>query len=224
MKDLGITQEYLLCTLNEKGRIPSLGVEKTVCLVAAGLLELALEGCVSLESRGALFSKVQVCAPLPAGREYLAPLYRFLSAGKPVPLDKLATEYCYTVTDKRWNELLGSVGGSLAALGLVQEEKGGLLGGRQCVLPRREAVALVVDKMRAELMEDGPVTDETVLLVNLLDKSGSLKTYFSKFERAELKEKLEGVLAAEEGRVMKEMVDYIANMIAIITGVICAST
>ena len=38
MRDLTLSQEYLLCAVNEKGRLPHLGVERTVCLVAAALL------------------------------------------------------------------------------------------------------------------------------------------------------------------------------------------
>ena len=39
MRDLTLSQEYLLCAVNEKGRLPHLGVERTVCLVAAALTD-----------------------------------------------------------------------------------------------------------------------------------------------------------------------------------------
>ena len=51
MRDLTLSQEYLLCAVNEKGRLPHLGVERTVCLVAAALLELQLEGCVAVDKK-----------------------------------------------------------------------------------------------------------------------------------------------------------------------------
>lgn len=48
MKDLTITQEYMICALNEKGKMSELfGVEKIVCFVATGLLEMKLEGMYS---------------------------------------------------------------------------------------------------------------------------------------------------------------------------------
>ena len=59
MRDLTLSQEYLLCAVNEKGRLPHLGVERTVCLVAAALLELQLEGCVAVDKK-----YVTVTAPL----------------------------------------------------------------------------------------------------------------------------------------------------------------
>ena len=51
MRDLTLSQEYLLCAVNEKGRLPHLGVERTVCLVAEALLELQLEGCVAVDKK-----------------------------------------------------------------------------------------------------------------------------------------------------------------------------
>ena len=69
MRDLTLSQEYLLCAVNEKGRLPHLGVERTVCLVAAALLELQLEGCVAVDKK-----YVTVTGPLPEGQAHLRPL------------------------------------------------------------------------------------------------------------------------------------------------------
>ena len=66
MRDLTLSQEYLLCAVNEKGRLPHLGVERTVCLVAAALLELQLEGCVAVDKK-----YVTVTGPLPEGQAHL---------------------------------------------------------------------------------------------------------------------------------------------------------
>lgn len=75
MRDLTLSQEYLLCAVNEKGRLPHLGVERTVCLVAAALLELQLEGCVAVDKKyvtvtgppaggaGAFTAPLCVCQP-----------------------------------------------------------------------------------------------------------------------------------------------------------------
>ena len=49
MQDLSITQEYYICAVNEKGRISDFSTERLVCFVAAGLLDLQLEGVNSRE-------------------------------------------------------------------------------------------------------------------------------------------------------------------------------
>ena len=45
-------------------------MEKLVCVVASGLLELKMENCIVLEKK-----KVRVTGELPAEKMYLKPLY-----------------------------------------------------------------------------------------------------------------------------------------------------
>ena len=52
MKDLSILQKYVVCTVNEKGVFPFVSVEERILgLVAAGLLELEMEGCITIRGR-----------------------------------------------------------------------------------------------------------------------------------------------------------------------------
>ena len=52
MKDLSIVQKYMVCTVNEKGVFPFASVEeRTLGLVAAGLLELEMGGSISIDGR-----------------------------------------------------------------------------------------------------------------------------------------------------------------------------
>ena len=118
MKDLTLSQEYLICAVNEKGTLGAFSTEKQVCLVAAALLELQLAGCVALEKK-----TVTVTAPLPAEQAHLAPLYHYLTGGgRARKLEKLLEDYNYSVTDTRLNDLVGAIGSSLAALELVRSQ------------------------------------------------------------------------------------------------------
>ena len=51
MKDMTLTQEYFICAVNGKGKISGFSTEKQVCLVAAGLLELQMEGCICIDKK-----------------------------------------------------------------------------------------------------------------------------------------------------------------------------
>ena len=79
MKDMTLTQQYFTCAVNGKGKIPGLSTERQVCLLAAGLLELQMEGCISIDKK-----QICIAAPLPAAKQYLAPLYAFLDKPRPV--------------------------------------------------------------------------------------------------------------------------------------------
>lgn len=209
MRDLSLTQEYMICAVNEKGAISGFSTEKLVCLVAAGLLDLRLAGCLELEGK-----KARVTAPLPADRAYLESLYDYVG-DRPKALEKIVEGYTYSISDQRLARLTEDVGRSLAALGLVEETQGGLLGRKKNYVPTERAVGAVIDMVRAELLEEGEVTEEIAALVVLLEKSKCVKTYFSAYERKAIQEKLKAIAASPEGKLVGELVAYVENMIAI---------
>lgn len=215
MKDLSIVQEYLICVVNEKGKISGFNIEKLVCFVAAGLLELQLEKCVSIDKK-----MITVTGKLPEEKNYLKPLYDFVNQPKPVKLEKLLEVYHYSITDKRLNELIEAVGSSLETMGLVEAGKTGLLGNKKSFIPAKSTVNRVVEKVRAEALEDGELTEDVAALIILLEKSKSLKTYFSEFEQKEIKTRLKEIADTPNGKMMKYMVEYVENMLVVMTAVI----
>lgn len=214
MKDLSLVQEYMICAVNEKGGISSFSTEKLVCLVAAGLLDLRLAGCLDIEGK-----KAWTTAPLPEDRAYLRSLYDFMGE-KPKALEKIVEAYTYSITDKRLGELMEDVGRSLVELGLAQETRGGLLGQKKNFIPTRDAVEYVIDMVRAELLEDVEVTEDVAALVVLLEKGKCIKTYFSAYEQKAIQGKLKEIAASSEGKLAGELIGYVENMMAIATGLI----
>ncbi|MFQ6804778.1 MAG: GOLPH3/VPS74 family protein [Lachnospiraceae bacterium] len=211
MRDLSITQEYLICAVNEKGKISGFSTERLVCLVAAGLLDMELAGAVRLTEKW-----VEIAGPLPEDKEYLKSLYLFVKKHNPVETEKILEEYTYSMSDKRLQMLLDDVGESLAAQGLARLQEGGFFG-RKAYVPQREAIRSVVDMVRAELLEDGPVSQEVLILAVLLDKGKISKDYFSKFERQEMAQRFRAIRKTREGQMVDQMVEYIENMIATMT-------
>lgn len=212
MRDLSISQEYYLCAVNEKGSISSFAAEKPVCLVASALLDMKLADCIEIENK-----RVQVIGDLPEELSFLDSLYDFIHVGKPVKVEKILEEYTYSMTDKRLKRLMADLGRSMEEDGITKEVVSGLFGGKSSYVPNQKAVELVIDKVRAEMLEEGTVTEETAALVVLLDISKSMKYYFSKYEQKKIKEKLERLLHDPNGKMVKEMVDYVQNMMAMIT-------
>lgn len=216
MKDMTLTQSYFVCAVGRRGQLSGLSVERQVCLLGAGLLELALAGCITLGKNTAA-----VCAPLPVGCACLHPLYSDLDCGKPVKIEKLLEEYTYSLSsDRRLNALTGAVGNALVSAGLAREARGGLFGGKTRYIPQDEAINRVVDMMRAELLEEGEYSDEAAALGVLLDKGNCMKEYFSKFEQRQLRGRLRTLSQTEAGRRVQQMMDYVYNMIAVSTALI----
>lgn len=218
MKDLSITQEYLLCSLSAKGRLPVIGKEVPACILAGGLIELLVDGCIKIEEK----KSVDIVGVLKDERGYLRSLYNWLGQCAPVKIEKIAREYCLTLTDKRLNELVTDIGNSLADRTCVTPEKGGILAGKPRFVPNPIEVDKVIQKIRAEMLESGDMADETVALVSLMEKSYQIKRYFSAYETGQLKARLKDIREAPANQLVKQMVDYIDKMIAIIAVIAAA--
>lgn len=216
MKDLSITQEYLICAVNSKGKISGFGSEKLICLIASGLLELQLEKCIKIDKK-----RVVVIDNLPDERLYLKPLYDFVNQQKPVKLEKILEAYNYSFKDRGY-ELVNSIGASLKDLGLVEVTCTGIFGNKNAYIPNVNAVHYVVDMIRAEFLEDVEVTDDIAALIVLLDKSKLLKIYFSEFEQKEIKKKLKTITNSNTDKTIKDMVDNVEYMITMMNVLIVA--
>jgi hypothetical protein len=208
MKDLTFTQEYLLCALNPKGSIPLMDSNRIItCMVAGGLLELLNAKAVAVEAK----KKVAVLRKLNEDEKHLEPLYDALNTAKPMTVNDIASKYVFS-TSKRINEFMRSLSLPMQAEGLVSAGTGGLFRNKPLFIPDPKAVSGVIEKIRAEFLEDGPIQDETVVLGALLQKSGLIGNYFSKYESDRLKKRLDEVKKSEAGSLVKEMIDYIDLM------------
>ena len=81
---------------------------------------------------------------------------------------------------------------------------------------KKERADAVVQKIRAEFLEDGELTDETTVLSMLLKHSGELKRYFSKYEEKELKERLKQLKENEMASIVHTALEEIEGMVVAI--------
>lgn len=211
MKDLAITQEYLICAVNSKGKISGFSTEKLVCLIASGLLELQLEDCIKIDKK-----TVTVTNNLPDNKIYLKPLYDFVNQSKPIRIEKILEAYTYSLSDTNLYELINSIGASLESLGLIEATNTSIFGNKKAYIPNANAVHYVVDMIRAEFLEDVEVTEDIALLVVLLDKSKLLKTYFSEYEQKEMKQKLKEITNSDTGKMIKEHIENMIGTMAVL--------
>lgn len=135
MKDLSITQEYLICTVNDKGALPSFNQNAAVCLILSGMLEMQLEKCIELKDK-----EVIVCGELPERMAYLKPLYDAINQGKPVKAEKIVETYTFSFTNKKLNKLMEALINGLKEADVVEPVKAGLLGKKDSYAPKKEVI------------------------------------------------------------------------------------
>jgi hypothetical protein len=210
MKDLSITQEYMLCALSEKGRLPWIGREVSACLLAGAMIELLVAGCIRMDEK----KKVLVTGKPGAEMGYLNSLFDWLNGPKALKLETVAQEICISFTDKRLTALVAGIGASLAERGCVSVEMNGFLSRRPRYVPKLAEVDKVIQKIRAEMLEDGVMTDETVALVSLLEKSSRIRMYFSRYEAKQLKDRLKEIKQAPSNQLIRQMIGYVETMMA----------
>ena len=213
MKDLSLTQKYLICTVNEKGALPGYNQKMVACLIVSGLLETQMAKCISISDK-----KITVCTELPEHMEYLTPLYNVINQGKPIKAEKAVETYTIAFTNKKLYELIDSLTKSLREADVVEPVKTGLLGNKDGYAQKKEIVMGIIEKIRAELLEDGEISENVIALTALMDKAGNLKDYFSKYEQKELKGRIEAIKKSKAGTLAKEMSQHIEalDMAAII--------
>ncbi len=212
MKNLSFTQEFFLCALKPQGSTTlTNSTESSTCLLAGGILELLMDGYISIDDKKKMF----INKDLSTDKMYLTPIYELIKNNKPMKIETIAEKYAFDFTLP--NEFFKSVGYSIVADGYVVEEANrGLFKNKVRFLPNEKEVTKVVEKLRAELLEEGNVSDEAIVLGALLNKSGLIKKYFSKYEMQKLNDRLKEIKQSEAGVLIKQMVDYIDTLIAII--------
>jgi len=189
MKNLSHTQEYYLCAANQKGGKPSETV--MACLIISGVAEMLCAGFLIRDEKKRL--SADNAKPWGDALPYLAPLYeKITSTKKPQTIKDFIEKYKHSL-----DAYISAIVDSLSVVdAMVEFEKKGFFTKnvkRLVQVPKKEATAAVGEILRNEFLENGKLTDDTVILATLLDKSGLLGSYFNKEETATLKARMKEV-------------------------------
>lgn len=101
--------------------------------------------------------------------------------------------FSVSITDKKMDELIEGIEDSLEKAGCVRKEKGGLFGGKNVYIPDPKVVDCIIQNIRAEILEEGRLSEEVVALTALFHKSGDLARYFSAYEKKDMKKRLKEI-------------------------------
>jgi len=211
MKNLNLSQQYLLFTMNRNGKISSINYYVGMCLVMAGLLDLQEAQVIELDQKEIIILSDQ----LPEELEYLDCLFDKITQMKKKRIDKLATAYGTTFFEKDLRLLVAQTRNSLIDLREVTVETDGKA---LSYLAKEKTIAQLVARLENlnQLDHDG------LKLAILLKKSSYLKKYIEKPERKMLERKIKDVKhdpVAKQTQVMISQLDWLMGAMVAITAV-----
>lgn len=204
MNDLTVTEKYFIVSLTDKGKLPLLGVEIPSCLVVSGLFDMVFENIVVIGEK----KRIKILKELPDKLSFLQGMYKMIENNEKLTPEKLVSEYVLTFTGKRLSEYVKLIAQNIAGKGIAEIEKDGAV----CI-PAQEEKDKIIQEIRAELLEDGVVSADILLLAALMYKGNQIKKYFSKYEADCLKKRIKEIKNTEIGKQVAQAVDYISCLI-----------
>lgn len=211
MKNLNLSQQYLLFTMNRNGKISSINYYVGMCLVMAGLLDLQEAQVIELDQKEIIILSDQ----LPEELEYLNCLFEKITQLKKKRIDKLATAYGATFFEKDLKLLVAQTRNSLIDLREITVETDG---NTLSYLAKEKTIAQLV----ARLENLNCLDYDGLKLTILLKKSSYLKKYIEKPERKMLERKIKDVKhdpVAKQTQVMISQLDWLMGAMVTITAV-----
>ncbi|SFJ59360.1 GOLPH3/VPS74 family protein [Thermoflavimicrobium dichotomicum] len=169
---------------------------KELYSVGAVFIELLLREVINIGQDG----KVHLVQADPTGISYLDQVIEVLSdSSKDRSLKKWILSFYYSKRNVR-KKVHQSILESLCEQDVVTQEKDTFL----FIIPKHKYVAAkqeqdrIIQRIRAELLEEGPVDEQTVALSFLLKETKMLKEYFSNYEHEQLIKRLEELKVKHE--------------------------
>ena len=216
MKELNLVQEYAVCAMAGRKNLKLLRNDypHIVCAVGAVFCQMIMDGNLELDEK----KRIILTGKVPEGIGYMRELWQKIGDKKPMTLQRWLQDLTYNFTTKKVIFIYDGLIESLREAGCIETvTKKGLFGLKRLEQVKKDCADAVVEKIRAEFLEEGELSDETMTLSALLYHSGELKRYFSKYEEKEMKKRLKEVKKDELASIVKKALDDIQMvMVAVI--------
>ena len=213
MYNLSLSQQFLMFAVNKQGKISSLDTRTWVCCVTSGVIDLHLNDCVSISDEKR--PTVSTTAELPSTLHHLLPIYQRISEKGPIKLNKLVEQYMMGRSGPR-AQLFDSLGNSLVAAGAATPQVSGILKRSTGYVPDSHNLDRLRSAISAETSSTDPPTRNTVILATLLERSKLLKEYFSRDERARIKDMVKKHADSQADTLIKKTIAHIDTLITLL--------
>lgn len=223
MNDITITEKYALCMLKEKRKFYE--TELTSHLLVSMIIEMMLDGNLEVGNK----CKVRLTDKIPTAN-YNIQLYNAIREKKftgivkksdEIPFKDIISLVCYSFSSKIIKSIVEPLKEKMVEDKLIiLEEKKGLFGNKEVITIDDDKFNNVVEEVRAEILENGKLTDDIILLSSLLNATKFLKNIFTKYEKERLEGRLKEIKQTEISEKVKLAQEVIDEMSATMAAII----
>lgn len=213
LNNANITEKFALCMLQEKKNLYAERVKPY--LIASMIIEMLLNGNLEITDK----DKVVLCDKMPT-INYNKKLYEIIKDMKKdkVSLRIILSSICFGFSTKNLKSIIALLKDRMLENELITlETKKGLVGYKEVINADENKFKDTIEEIRAEFLENGNLTDESILLASLLNSTKFLKSIFNKYEKEKLNMRLEEIKDTEIAEKVKVAQATINTMNAIIT-------
>ena len=218
MDNVSITEKYTLCILKEK---KSLYLQNTKpYVIVSMIIEMMLDENLEITDKNKVMLKDKI--PTATYNKKLYDVIKGMRKDK-IPLRNIISAICFGLSFKNLKDIIGALTDSMSNHKLISKEsKKGLLGGNKDVIKIEEdKFKDIIGEIRTEFLEDGNLTEDSILLASLLSTNRVLKNIFSKYEKEEISNKLKDIKnteISEKVKVAQSVINmenvYLATVVA----------
>lgn len=217
MNNLTVVEKYSLCALKEIKSFNN--VQFSIHLITSMLLEMMLDDNLEIIERDkkSLFGseyKIILNAKAP-NNSYNRIVYNYIKDMNKMEYDLfdiiMQIHHGSGFSDKKYREIVSALKEEMVVKGLISlEEKRGLFGKREKLVINNEKFDLVVDEVKAEFIDKDNSSDKTLLLGSLLNSINFLKNIVNKYEKDDLKNRINQIKDTDISKKVKVAREVIA--------------
>lgn len=217
MNNLTVVEKYSLCALKEIKSFNN--VQFSIHLITSMLLEMMLDDNLEIIERDkkSLFGseyKIILNAKAP-NNSYNRIVYNYIKDMNKMEYDLfdiiMQIHHGSGFSDKKYKEIVSALKEEMVVKGLISlEEKRGLFGKREKLVINNEKFDLVVDEVKAEFIDKDNSSDKTLLLGSLLNSINFLKNIVNKYEKDDLKNRINQIKDTDISKKVKVAREVIA--------------
>lgn len=218
MSNITVSEKYTLCMLKEIKNFSNM--ELSIHLVTAMLIEMMLEGNIEIiknfkKSFIGCNMSVKLNAKVPK-EEYNQIFYNYLreASKDEINMYEAITSVCYGragFSDKKYKEIVTKFKEKMISDNLIfLSSKKGLFGKREIININDEKFDIIVNEIRDKFIDKGNYNDEMILLASLLNSTNFLKNIVYKYEKEDLKNRLNEIKDTDISKSVKVAREVIA--------------